>query len=104
MQPVRDIDITDTIAVRHAKWLVCAEVSRHALQAAACHCLHTRVHECYVPALRIPFVRDQLVLSQIEGYIRRMQAIIGEILLNHISFKTQANNEARQTRNESRFS
>jgi hypothetical protein len=69
LQQLRDIDVSDTIAVGHAKRLALMQIPRNPPDTPARLRLLPGIHQGHAPVFGIPLVRNQLVIPQVERHI-----------------------------------
>src|ERR1700743_1431507 len=78
-----DVDVCDAIAVREAEVLI-ADVRQDTLQAPAGHRLLASLDERHAPRLARRPMHLHLAARQVKRDVARMQAVVGEVLLDHI--------------------
>ena len=87
---LRDIDVTDTVAVREEKEFLVLHIVGNPLQAPPGHAFITGVDQRNLPRLGTTLVNDHLVATHIERHIGHVQEVIGKILLDYIALVTAA--------------
>lgn len=87
-----NIHVANAISVGQAKGLI-AYVLLDSLDAATSHRFVSGINKRHLPWLGVILMNLHIVLSQVEGDVRVIQEIIGEILLDDFSAVTAANNE-----------
>ena len=87
-----NIDITDAIAIGHAKGFV-VEIVADPPESAARHAAFARVHEGHPPRLGKALVDFHGVVQHVEGDIRHVQEIIGEVFLDEVALVSAADDE-----------
>jgi hypothetical protein len=89
----RDIDVSDPVAIGHAKGVFAGDMLLDPQQSPAGHGRIARVHQSHVPVLRAPLVNFHAVFGHSEGYVRHVEEVIGEIFLDDVAFVPAADHE-----------
>ena len=89
----RDIDVAHPVAVREAEGLFIADVIGHPLEPSAGHGRFAGVDERHLPGLRLPLVDGHRVEGDVEGDVRHVEEVVGEILLDQIALVAAADHE-----------
>ena len=92
LNQLRNIDVGYPITVGKAESFL-AKVLSHALQPAARAGHLTRVYQSDTPWFGMALVNMHAVLHHIEGDVRHVQEVVGEILLDDIALVTQTDDE-----------
>ena len=62
--------------------------------AAACHCIHSRINKGNFPGLGFVRMNDPIAIaSEVESHIRFMQEIVRKIFLDQVSFVAKTNDK-----------
>src|SRR4029453_3620295 len=86
------ITLRNAFSICHAKRLV-AEIGLDAFQTPAGHGVLARIHQSHLPGFNVVLMDFHLVTSHIEGDVRHVQKVIGEVLLDDISLVAEADDE-----------
>ena len=88
-----DVDVGNAVAIGQAEgFLVCNPVD-HALQAPAGHRRLAGVNQGDAPVFSFVAVSDHLGIRHIEGYVRHVQRVVREELLDHVALVAEADDE-----------
>ena len=88
-----NVDVGNAVAIGKAEGLVVFDKIRNPLETAAGHGVFAGIDERYPPGLGMPFMYFHAVIHHVERYIRHVQEVIGEVLLDDIAFVAAANDE-----------
>ena len=88
----RDVDVADAIPIRKAEILF-SEIVLHAAQATSCVGGFASIYQRHAPWLGACLMNFHLVVRHVEGDIRHVQEVIGEVLLDHVAAIAQADDE-----------
>mgnify|MGYP001666883442 CR=1 FL=1 len=84
LDELADIDITDTVAIRHAERLI-ADIRLDTLDAPAGHRAVARIDDRHAPRLRMLLVQDDLLaIRHIKRHVTHVEEVVVEPLLNHV--------------------
>ena len=89
----RNVDVRYAIAVSNAKRIIRTNIRQDLLDPAADHRVLTGVDQRYFPGFGMFLENLHPVLTQVEGDIRLMKKIVREILLDHVTFVTEADDK-----------
>ncbi len=88
-----DVDIAHPVAVGHAESLFTSQVVCHLLEPAGGPRMIAGVHQRHIPRLGHALMHFHPVVAEVEGHIRHVQEVVGEILLDHVPLVAAANDE-----------
>ena len=88
-----DVDVADAVAIGKAKRIFTLQIGRYALEPSAGHGGFTRIHQGYPPRLSALLVYFHAVVAHVEGHIRHVQKVVGEVFLDQVALVTAANHE-----------
>jgi len=91
-----NVDIRQPVAIGEAKALFAFEIGGHPLQPAAGQRGLAGVNQGDAPVLGALAVEMNGVVGHVEGHVRHVQRVIGEIFLDHIAAKAAADDEIAQ--------
>jgi hypothetical protein len=91
-----DIDVADAVAVGEAERLV-ADMLADAAQAPAGLRVGARIDQRHRPRLGAVLVHLHLVRAQVEGDVRHVHEVVGEVLLDHIAAVAETDHEVVET-------
>src|SRR5271170_3146792 len=87
------VDVADAVSVGQAEFSFFAEIGEDPLDAAANHRLVARVDQRHAPGLRRGVVDLHAVVPHVKGYVRLVQEIVLEVLLDDVPLVAKANNK-----------
>ena len=88
-----DIDVRHAIAIGEAEGLFFLDVVRHALETAARHGGLAGVHQGHAPGFGLALVHFHAVVGHVEGHVRHVQEVVGEVLIDHVALVAAADHE-----------
>ena len=86
------VDVSNPIPVCQAK-IIIIEIGSDPFQSAASHGAVSGAHQSYPPGLGRVLMHFHGVAGDVEGNVRHMQEVIGEIFLEHVTLVAKANDE-----------
>src|ERR1017187_3208826 len=88
-----DVDVGNPIAIGEAKVPLVPDVWQYALEASTGHGGIPGIDYGHLPGLGMPLPNVHGVVFHVEGNIRRVQEVVGEVLLDDIAPVTAADDE-----------
>src|SRR5581483_1086486 len=88
-----NVEIAKTVTIGEAERVFAGDVRGHALEAAAGQRVLAGVHERDAPRLDLALVHHHGVVGHVEGHVRHVQEIIGEIFLDDVALVAAADHE-----------
>src|SRR5215471_6714401 len=86
-----NIDVADAVAIGHAE--VRINVTSHPLEPAPRHGVLARIHQRHAPWFDMLLMNLHCVVLHVEGNVRHVQEVVGEVLLDHVALVAAADNE-----------
>ena len=90
---VADVDVGEAIAIGEAERFIGIEEIAHAAQAASGLRILAGIDQRHTPGFGVLLVHFHPVVLHVEGHVRHVQEVVGEILLDHIALVAQADDE-----------
>ena len=88
-----DVDVANTVSVRHTEGFFTFEVSRDIAESPAGRSSLARIDKGHSPGFRYALMNLHPVFGHIEGHVRHVQEVVSEIFLDEIALVTAADDE-----------
>ena len=88
-----DVHVGHAVAVGEAEGLFILQIVGHALEAPAGHGVFAGVHHGHTPGLGVAVVHLHAIARHVEGEVRGVQEVVGEVFLDHVAAVTAADHE-----------
>jgi hypothetical protein len=86
------------VPIREAEVLVVPQKGPGPLEATAGHGVLAGVEHGHPPGLGVGLVHLHLVLGHVEGDVRHVEEVVGEVLLDHVAAVAEADDEVVDAR------
>src|SRR5580692_6109750 len=93
----RNIHVADAVDICHEKVFVLLYIRDDAFDTASDHRLLAGVDERNGPGFGLALMDLGRIILQVDGDVRGMEEVIGEVFLDHVSLVAQANDKVSNT-------